>query len=274
MLTAPNLRLHLLAAPVVLLAATPALPCSLEVPAPTLDGLAVPDEGATMPTNGVVHAAIFTGGAPVVATLRADTEDEAQARTLDIDEVAGLVRVNLEGLLPSTSYTLTLRISAADAFTETDLVRDIHFLTSADADSAAPTIAGDAVVTVDHYSPPWFPSFDCGGGEENNVITITPPEASDDVALAGIKLFRMNEDGTRELRRFALGQEAIVDEERVAGDYAYELVAVDVAGNESAPLDVPVNVSGCSAAGAGTPALCVALALFTRRTPRLRLRGR
>lgn len=248
---------------VTLLGCAPALPCSLEFPTPTLEGTVVPDDGGTLPTNGVVHLGVFSAGATIRASLRADTEDDSQARTLDVDEEAGVVRVNVEGLAPSTSYTLTLSIPAAEAFTESDLEREINFTTSADADNDAPTIDGEATVDVVHYSPPLFPGFDCGGGAANNTITITPPAPSDGVAIAGIKLFRLRDDGTRELRKFSLDVDSIDDSEADAGEYAYEIVAVDVAGNESAPLDVPVNVSGCSAAG--TPMLAFALALLVKR---------
>jgi uncharacterized protein (TIGR03382 family) len=249
------------------LGCAPALPCSLEFPAPTLDGVVVPEDGGTLPANGVVHLEVFNlaaTGASVRASLRADTEDDSQARTLDIDEEAGVVRVNLEGLVPSTSYTLTLSIPAAEAFTESDLVRDINFTTTAEADRGAPTIEGEVTVDVTHYSQPLFPSFDCGG-QANNTIFFTVPDAVDAVGVAGLKLFRVRDDGTRELRQFSLDLNSLKDTQADAGDYAYEIVAVDMAGNESVPLDVPVNVSGCSAAGAGTPMLAFALALLVRR---------
>jgi hypothetical protein len=247
-----------------LLCAAPALPCSIEFPVPSLDGLAVPADGATLPTNGVLHLGVLTTGTPIRASLRADSEDDAQARTLDVDDVAGVVRVNLEGLAAETSYTLTLTIDAADAFTEEDLVRELNFTTLAAADAAAPTIDGDVVVDVEHYSPGFLPGFDCGGGT-GNTITFSLPDANDDVGVAGVKLFRVRDDGTRELRSFSLDVDTFVDDQKDAGDYEYEVVAVDMAGNESAPLAVPVNVSGCSAAGAGTPMLAFALALLVKR---------
>lgn len=250
--------------PVMMLSAAPALPCSLEFPVANLDGVVVPGDGGTMPTNGVVHLAVFTTGATVRASLRADSEDDAQARTLDVDDEAGVLRVNLEGLVASTSYTLTLSIPAAEAFSEQDIVREINFTTTADADNAVPTIDGDAIVDIVHYSPSLFPNFDCGGGT-GNIITISPPAPRDDVAIAGLKLFRVRDDGTRELRKFTLDVDSIVDDQANAGDYDYEIVAVDIAGNESAPLDVPVAVSGCSAAGAGTPMLAFALFLLVKR---------
>lgn len=258
-----------LAPPVcALLACAPALPCSVAFPVPSLDGVVVPEDGATLPTNGVVHLAVFaTTGAPIKASLRADSETDEQARTLDVDDQAGVVRVNVEGLLPETSYTLTLTIDAADAFTENDLVREINFTTLAESDTSAPTIDGEATVDVVHYSAPLFPGFDCGGGE-SNTITIRPPAPADDVAIAGIKLFRVRDDRTRELRKFSLALDVIEDAQAKAGEYDYELVAVDVAGNESTPLAVPVSVSGCSAAGAGTPMLAFALALLVKRRRR------
>lgn len=286
-----RLPLHLLLVPltVTVFAAPAALPCS---PAePSLGGTAAPVEGGTLPVNGVVHADLFTGGVTPGASVRADSDTdlvEPGSRSLDVDSAAGVFRVNLDGLEPATSYTLTLTLPPEIVFSEEEATREIPFVTARDVDDTAPTLEGDATVVVEHQPGPGpFGGFDsCGGPTETNLITVTPPAASDDVGLAGLKLYRVDDNGARELRTFRLttadGADeglTIGDSEKLDGAYAYEVVAVDLAGNESAPVALDVNIgvlSGCSATAsdASTPAAAIAFAAVLASRRRRKLAGR
>lgn len=266
--------------------AAPVLPCS--PPLPSLDGTAVPDAGGVLPVNGLVHARMFAGGT-VGASLRADAE--VGERRLDVDNIAGVTRINLEGLAPSTSYTLTLSMPAGagiaegegEDFTE-NRARAIHFTTTRAVDTTPPAFEGaaDVVVIVTHVPAENFVDS-CGfGGEADNKIDIVAPRVHEDVGVAGLKLMRVNDDGTRELRHFRLhsggdgdDEATLSDSEPTPGDYAYEIVAVDLAGNESAPLPVDVTVPsalGCSAGGGVAAPFAFALLLLVR-TRRARMRS-
>lgn len=251
------------------LAAPPALPCS--PPLPSLDGRAIPDGGDLLPVNGVLHARLSAFGA-VGASVRADSQ--VVGRALDVDDIAGVSRINLEGLAPSTSYTLTLSMPASFVAQDGEgRTRDIHFTTARTADTAPPAFVGAARVVVTHIPASEFVDSCGGGGVDENAIDIFLPRVVDDSGLAGIKLLRVNADGARELRQFALTQlgddedeRVLADSQRVPGDYVYELVAVDQAGNESPPLAVDVNVPGagavgCSGASGSASAVPMAFAL-------------
>jgi uncharacterized protein (TIGR03382 family) len=248
------------------LLATPARPC--EPAGPSLDGPVAPEDGARgVPTNGKLHFSMFFGAADVRASVRADTAGEAI--NLDTDVAAGVTIVNLPALLPETSYVITLGLPESVSFIEGGVTRDINVVTGAGADTSAPTFDGEATVSVAHESGPGFftPTFDCGGGGATNIVTVTAPAVADDVGIAGLKLIRVDDAGLRQLRKFEIGAAltSITDREASTGDYRYELVAVDLAGNESAPLDLDVSVSGCSAGGAGAPLVLALVVLLGRR---------
>lgn len=275
------LAVVVIAAPVLLAAS--ARPCS--PPLSSLDGTATPDDGALVPTNGVVHARLTTFGLAVRASVRAD--HEVAARTLDIDDVAGVTRINVEGLAPSTSYTLTLTMPDASPEDGVRASRAIHFTTTRAPDITPPTFTGTADVVVTHQPAldNGFDSCGFGGSDATNTVDILPPPVRDDVGIAGLKLVRVNGDGTRALRMFRLHssnendellQGALVDSEPTPGDYRYELVAVDLAGNESAPLPVDVTVPdtvfGCSAAGPSTSSLALVFVVLLARARRAKMR--
>lgn len=252
------------------LVATPARPCSPVQP--NLDGPAsLEDDASSVPTNGVLHLSVFAGAEAVTASVRADT-DEA-AINLDKDVAGRVVVVDLAPLTPLaalTSYVVTLRLPESASFVTGGVTREINVVTGDGEDTTAPTFAGEATAEVEHE--PGDSVFggvsSCGPRAATNRVTITAPVIDEDVGIAGLKLFQVDDNGLRQLRSFEIGAvTSITDNEPQPGDHRYELVAVDIAGNESDPLEVDVSVSGCSAAGASSP-LVVALFLVLARKRR------
>jgi uncharacterized protein (TIGR03382 family) len=101
-----------------------------------------------------------------------------------------------------------------------------------------------------------------------DIYTITPPAVSADVAVIELRL--VGPDG--EAVVVAAGAPGTPLEHQVfdSPSVIYELVAIDVAGNESEPLEVRASSrSGCSATDANdagfAAAVTVALALLRRR---------
>lgn len=266
---------------VALLGALPARPCS--PPLPSVSGTAVPEDGDVLPVNGVIHARMGTLGITPTVRVRADTE--LLGRTIDVDNVGGVFRLNLTELAPATSYSVHVAIPTTGDAIDAELTeRTIHFTTTTRADTTAPRFAGNASVDVVHEpAPPGGELVDSCGGvtSATNRITIVPPEMRDDVGVAGVKVFRRNDDGTRELRTFRLRNSAdddgvLTELEPVAGAYVYELVAVDLAGNESEPLVVDVDVdgstAGCNAGGVtGAPVVTVIALALRRRARRAKM---
>lgn len=250
------------------LCATPARPCSPVEP--NLDGpTSLADGASSVPTNGELHLSVFAGAEAVTATLRADTADVANG--LDLDVEARVVVVHLAPLAAQTSYVVTLALPESVSFVSGGVTREINIVTGDGADTSAPTFRGAAEVEVAHESGDaiFGGVSSCGPRPATNSVTFTVPAIDDDVGVAGLKLFQVDDDGLRQLRRFEVGAvTTITDQEPEPGDYRYQLVAVDVAGNESAPLEIDVGVSGCSAAGARSPMLCALLLVLARRRGR------
>jgi uncharacterized protein (TIGR03382 family) len=243
-------------------------------------------EGETQPAAGAVdvptNARIFfasSGGdlvnAPVATVQRGD--DEPTAATIEI--VPGGFVLTGVVLEPLTTYTAHLDLVeviedpvTGETSAEPGTSGEIVFTTGEAADTTPPTWDGDAVVDTAHVagSSPfeWFFPSTCGLQSAFDIHTITPPAVAEDVAVIELRLVEVD------------GEAIVVDaaapgtplEDRIFDEVSvrYELVAIDVAGNESDPLFVQAAASGgCSATDendAGAAAVVtVALALLRRR---------
>lgn len=253
-----------------LLAAAPARPCSLAF---GLSGVSAPAADAVgVPTNAELVLDSSGGEFPVTATIQ---QGDGAPVNLDVSFDGNLVIVGLGELLPSTTYTV-----AATAEANFSELEPITFTTGTADDTSAPSFDGEATATVEHESPDLFGAeSSCGPGSANNLITIAVPPVNDDVGVAAFRLFRLLDNGTRQLRRGVLAEFAgdrIFDFEPEPGQYRYAVVAVDFAGNESEPAEVLVDVSGfgCSATSrTSSPGLAalfglLGLALGARRAHR------
>jgi uncharacterized protein (TIGR03382 family) len=265
----------LLAASIAAFAAPPARPCSIAPP--TIQGNVAPTDGDVgVPTNALLHLSMLQGGL-VFAATRASGDGEPVA--LDVSQEGGVAIIDLGALEPDTAYAVQL--STAPLFEgDTEAVREpIRFTTGSGDDVTPPrAVSGLAVETEHEPGTRLFePVSSCGPSSASNTIRVLLPAAQIDDDVVGFRLFRRLENGTRVLRRAVLRAdlfgEQIVDTERDAGSYEYELVAFDAAGNESEPHAFTVDISpfGCSAtARTSSPGMAVlfgalALALGARR---------
>lgn len=229
---------------IALFHASPARPCSIAI---GLTGDVAPDSGAVdVPTNAVLLLGSAGGQPPLIARLE---QGDAEPVSLDVSFDADIVVVGLPQLEPETSYSVVIEPSF-----EGEVVPDpVSFTTGGGDDTSPPSIAGQPTVTVEHHSPGLFGVVtDCGSGASTNGIIIEVQQADDDVGVAAFRLFRLLDNGARQLRGVFLagaGVTSLIDSEEEPGQYRYAVVAVDFAGNESEPSEVIVDVSGfgCSA---------------------------
>lgn len=264
---------------VVALAGAPAKPCSPAMPG--LGGGSAPArEAADVPTNAILQVPATFPPFTFTATIRKDV-DGAEPLNLDTSFDGSLAIVGLGLLEADTDYVIELDDDATNGFDD-DFPEPIRFHTGAGDDVTRPSLDGEPEVTVDHQNAELFATTSCGPIQETNFVRVRPPSADDDVGVASFRLFRVLDNGARELRAAVLASELqagfdeIVDRQDDAGTYTYELVAVDLAGNESDPVRFDVGVSGfgCSASPATSSPASFALlglvlaGLYTNRRQR------
>jgi uncharacterized protein (TIGR03382 family) len=263
----------LVAAPCALLAA-PARPCSLAPP--TLSGPIAPADDATdVPLNAVVHLWLQSGVVDFAATLsREDAEDASLPVTRDDD----LAVVDLGDLAAGVDYTVTFDLAGTSVdFGEG---RDpLRFRTGDARDDDAPTITSAPTATVRHRpgDAPFGPVSSCGPSSATNSIVVGPLDADDDVAVAGWRMFRLDERGGRAqvAAEVVPRTDGLVAFEPEAGTYRYGVVAFDLAGNESDMVEVEAWASGvgCSATSTSSTGAPASLALVAVAAAALRRRN-
>jgi hypothetical protein len=197
---------------------------------PTLDGASAPAELGTMPLNGMLFVAARNQGEPVQATVETGGVDST-ARAVDVDEDGPVVRLLFDDLVADSSYVATLRIDPNVAPNGAQTVRDVGFATSSLVDDTPPVFAGAATIeTVRSVD-----GEECSGA--GTLVNIIAPAIEDEGGVAGVKLLAA---GSGQLT-FALGNgNHIIDTRETGINARYQIIAVDLAGNESAPLDVEV----------------------------------
>jgi hypothetical protein len=287
-----------LAVVVAVVHAPRAAACSPDVFSSTrLDGRTQPVPGASdVGVNARVFFGRFDGpqDAPPTATLqRGDDEPTPVA----VDTVpAGFV---LSGFVlePNTTYTARVDLVPLDGEGDgegggdaaifegdvTDAARErglLVFSTGDAADTTPPSFDGVADLAIENVEGEgffgMFVSNSCTGPQGFDVHTITPPPVDDDVAF--IELSVGPPGGGAVFLDASTPGTAMNNVVFDAGELRYELVAIDVAGNRSAPLvlEAPGRLAvGCGAiegAGRGdaasAAALFAGLALLRRRRRR------
>jgi MYXO-CTERM domain-containing protein len=243
-------------------------------------------DGETQPATGAVdvptNARIFfasTEGNPVstpTATLQRG-DDEPTSAT--VEQVPGGFLLTGVALEPLTTYTARLALfeqvedpDTGEVIEEPETTGEIVFTTGDATDTTTPSWDGDALVDTVHVpgSGPleWLFMTNCGPARAHDIHTITPPDVSADVAVIELRL--SGPEG--EAFVVAAGAPGTPLEHQIFDSTiaSYELVAIDIAGNESEPLEVlAAGNSGCSATDANdagfAAVVTVALALLRRR---------
>lgn len=265
---------------VVTLAAGPARPCSPAMP--SLHGSISPADGATgVPLNGRIIIATSLPPRSFEARLFGPDDDEgvplpgrAEARHVSF-ALADIVE-------PDTQYVVVFT-TLGDEAEFTDEREPLSFTTGGASDDESPELVEEPTITAEYRAAaPLGPIDSCGGGQtESWSVRVTPPGASDDVAVAGFRLLRRDGAGVVERSLAVAGSGALLfDSPTEGGTHVYVVEAFDLAGNTVRSTDVDISltpfVGGCSATGVRgheTPTLAlsllfgVALLLSLRRRP-------
>jgi len=253
--------------------------CIAEFVGVDLLGETAPATGQTdVPTNARIFFASTPGDLPAAATATVQRGDD-EPTPATIETVSGGLILTGVALEPLTTYTARVvladsaeDLATGDVFEDEAATSEIVFTTGDAADTTPPTWDGDAIVDNEHVpgSGPleWLFPDDCGPRSAYDIHTITPPAVPADVAL--IELWFVDVDGDRDVVAAAAPGTPLEDRVYDAATRRYELVAIDIAGNESEPIEVQAaGGGGCSATDendAGAAAVVtVALALLRRR---------
>ena len=249
-------------------------------PEPRLDGRTLPAVGAVdVPVNARVFFA-STDGITDSATATLQRGDDAPVEVA-VDAVAGgfvLVDTVLE---PRTTYTATLTLldaAAAAAPVVDDGGADALVFTTGDAtDTAAPQWQGDATLSHERVAGSGLLervfASSCGAPPDLDFYRVVVPTL--DESVAAVELNRIEGEGTAFLIDAGLPGDTL-ELAVPAGEAVFlELVAVDQAGNRSAPLvlEGSASAAGCSAIDgndSGLAAAVLALLGLRRRASRPR----
>jgi hypothetical protein len=251
--------------------------CSPDIAVVLLSGPTEPSTGDTdVPTNARVFFSASSGDfSGVTATVQRGDDQPVSA---NVEAVPGGLVVADIALEPRTTYTA--RIEIPDPFAgstdENDvadpaLQAEVVFTTGDVDDDTPPAWDGEAEIVTEHEPGNGlfgqFTALSCGPEPASDLHTITPPDVDGDIAVVELRL--AGPDGSVVVAAGAAGEPL---SHRVVGatSVRYELVAIDVAGNESEPLVVEAaGTGGCSATNAsdaGAAAIVtVALTLLRRR---------
>ncbi|MBM4279730.1 MAG: hypothetical protein FJ137_02855 [Deltaproteobacteria bacterium] len=244
-----------------------------------LSGETLPSaEAVDVPTNARIFFATtdgFDDGTPTATLQRGDDEPVSAS----VERVPGGLVLGNVTLAPSTTYTAVIDLFGPAPGDDLSVDPGVHgelvFTTGDGLDTTPPGWTGDAELAIEHIpgSGPFeylFPST-CGTRSAFDVHTITPPALDDDVAV--IELRTVADDSSTVVVEAARPGAALVVTHDDAVPVRYQLVAVDVAGNDSEPLVVEAPaVGGCSAMDGRdsglTAAALAGLALLRRRRRR------
>jgi hypothetical protein len=253
--------------------------CSLDIAtAAVLNGRSLPDQEAEgVPTNARPFFGTL-GDFPISATATLQRGDDEPA-PVDVEGAPGGYRLTGLVLEPGTTYTAVLTLTpGADDFVsgdESSLRGELVFTTGDADDTTPPRWNGEASLQTEHsegsdFFERLFPST-CGPEASTDTHFVTPPDLDEDIALVELQL--VQPDGSSAAVTHAPPGEPLVHTTVAGQAVRYRLVAVDVAGNASEPLDVDVagvQGFGCQAVSPTEPGLAgVALALglwFRRRS--------
>lgn len=234
---------------------------------PTIEAMPLTlDEGATVPTNLVIHGD-YVGDDDGSSWWLLDPQGAPQQLTMAIAADEGVTRLTPAApLTPSTSWQLVWSATqAAPTSTETAL----RFTTADDVDDTAP----DAPV-VWHETKAILPG-DSGCGLVEGATWARFFVEPDD----GVAMYRLRDETGDSIHVNVTPLRTLTDDGEVflgsietrGGTFDYDVTAIDHAGNESAPTTLTVGLGcpgSCSAGDASGLSLGALLAIALRRRRR------
>ncbi len=239
----------------VTLISGPARPCS-QTP-PSLHGAISPADGATaVPLNGRIVITTFVPPDSFEARLFAPDDEEGVSLPARVQPHHVVFELT-DAVLPNTEYLVVFTTFDPDS-EFMDEREPLSFTTGDAIDDEAPLLISEPVVESEYRPASPLGALDsCGGGESQSwSVTVTPPDASDDVEVAGYRLLRVEGDSSVELMvtlRYEGAQ--LYDSRGEGGSQRYVVEAFDLAGNTVRSSDVEIAlvpfVGGCSATGVG-----------------------
>jgi hypothetical protein len=267
---------HCAIALITLLCARVAWPCSFD--SANFDGPAAPnDTRAGVPRNARLVVDISHPFDTPVATAVTLTAGSGTVLQPAFSTVGSLFIARPQLLEPSTSYTFEI---ASDSFGEA-MLSTRTFTTSTAEDTRAPVIDGELAQPTNTYvAKPPFGLFDsCGPIEDSWYVDLDYPELSDDMGIAGVNIYTVDDNGGRTLRKTDLdgfrGSPSIRFTE--PGTYTFQIEVFDLAGNATSSNEVTTilqaAIVSCSATHATTTTTvpwgaCAALAMIGFSTVR------